>query len=83
MELDSFDSCKVTVEGLEALLAVTMSMLFVAYNPALIHSIAQKAAVMNEGAIVGHGLDAEVLGDPKAGYTRRLLADSPTSRGAA
>jgi ABC-type dipeptide/oligopeptide/nickel transport system ATPase component len=33
---------------------------------------------MNEGAIVEYGLVEEVLGDPKAEYTKKLLADTPT-----
>ncbi len=53
-------------------------MLFVTHNLALVHSISQEVAVMNEGAIVEFGLVAEVLGDPKAEYTRKLLADTPT-----
>jgi peptide/nickel transport system ATP-binding protein len=55
-----------------------VSMLFVTHNLALIHSIAQEVAVMNAGSIVEYGPVAEVLSDPKAEYTRKLLADTPT-----
>ena len=57
---------------------VGVSMLFVTHNLALVHSISQEVAVMNEGVIVEYGPVAEVLGDPKAEYTRKLLADTPT-----
>jgi peptide/nickel transport system ATP-binding protein len=57
---------------------VGVSMLFVTHNLALVHSISQEVAVMNEGAIVEYGLVDEVLGDPKAEYTKKLLADTPT-----
>jgi peptide/nickel transport system ATP-binding protein len=55
-----------------------LSMLFVTHNLALVRSIAQEVAVMNDGRIVEHGLVEDVLGDPKAEYTRKLLADTPT-----
>jgi peptide/nickel transport system ATP-binding protein len=55
-----------------------VSMLFVTHNLALIRSIAQEVAVMNEGSIVEFGLVEEVLGDAKADYTKKLLADTPT-----
>jgi peptide/nickel transport system ATP-binding protein len=57
---------------------VGVSMLFVTHNLALVHSISQEVAVMNEGAIVEYGLVGQVLGDPKAEYTKKLLADTPT-----
>ena len=67
------------IELLIALQAeVGVSMLFVTHNLALVHSISQEVAVMNDGAIVEFGSVAEVLGDPKAEYTRKLLADTPT-----
>jgi peptide/nickel transport system ATP-binding protein len=57
---------------------VGVSMLFVTHNLALVHSISQEVAVMSEGAIVEYGLVEQVLGDPKAEYTKKLLADTPT-----
>jgi peptide/nickel transport system ATP-binding protein len=57
---------------------VGVCMLFVTHNLALIHSISQEVAVMNEGVIVEYGLVDEVRGDPKAEYTKKLLADTPT-----
>jgi len=67
------------IELLEELQRVTgVSMLFVTHNLALIRSIAQEVAVMNEGRIVEYGLVDAVLDDPQADYTRKLLADTPT-----
>jgi peptide/nickel transport system ATP-binding protein len=55
-----------------------VSMLFVTHNLALIRSVAQEVAVMNDGRIVEHGLVDAVLDDPQADYTKLLLADTPT-----
>ena len=55
-----------------------VSMLFVTHNLALIRSVAQEVAVMNEGRIVELGLVDAVLDDPQADYTKLLLADTPT-----
>ena len=57
---------------------IGLSMLFVTHNLALIRSIAQEVAVMSEGHIVEYGEVDEVLADPQADYTKRLLADTPT-----
>ena len=53
-------------------------MLFVTHNLALVRSIAQEVAVMNEGRIVEYGLVDAVLDDPQADYTKKLLSDTPT-----
>ena len=58
-----------------------VSMLFVTHNLALIRSIAQEVAVMNEGRIVEFGLVDAVLDDPQADYTKKLLADTPSLEG--
>lgn len=55
-----------------------VSMLFVTHNLALIRSIAQEVAVMQDGCIVEHGPVDAVLDSPQAEYTRLLLADTPT-----
>ncbi len=55
-----------------------VSMLFVTHNLALIRSIAQEVAVMQDGRIVEHGVVDAVLDDPQAEYTRLLLGDTPT-----
>jgi len=55
-----------------------VSMLFVTHNLALIRSVAQEVAVMNDGRIVELGVVDAVLDDPQADYTKLLLADTPT-----
>ena len=55
-----------------------LSMLFVTHNLALVRSISQEVAVMNDGRIVEHGGVDAVLEDPQADYTKKLLSDTPT-----
>ena len=55
-----------------------LSMLFVTHNLALVRSISQEVAVMNEGRIVEFGGVDAVLEDPQADYTKKLLSDTPT-----
>jgi peptide/nickel transport system ATP-binding protein len=55
-----------------------LSMLFVTHNLALVRSISQEVAVMNDGRIVEHGVVDAVLDDPQADYTKKLLSDTPT-----
>ena len=45
---------------------------------ALVRSISQEVAVMNDGRIVEYGLVDAVLEDPQADYTKKLLSDTPT-----
>ena len=56
-----------------------LSMLFVTHNLALVRSISQEVAVMNDGRIVEYGLVDAVLEDPQADYTKKLLSDTPTA----
>jgi peptide/nickel transport system ATP-binding protein len=53
-------------------------MLFVTHNLALVRSISQEVAVMSDGRIVEYGPVDQVLEDPQADYTKKLLADTPT-----
>ena len=55
-----------------------IGLLFVTHNLALIRTIAQEVAVMSAGRIVEHGKVGEVLDAPRAEYTRKLLADTPS-----
>jgi len=55
-----------------------LSMLFVTHNLALVRSISQEVAVMNDGRIVEYGVVDAVLEDPQADYTKKLLSDTPT-----
>ena len=67
------------VELLAKLIEETrVGMIFVTHHLPLVRSIAQEVTVMSEGRIVEHGTVDEVLGNPQADYTRRLLADTPT-----
>jgi peptide/nickel transport system ATP-binding protein len=55
-----------------------LSMLFITHNLALIRTIADRVVVMTEGKIVEAGATVEVFTSPKAEYTRKLLANTPT-----
>ena len=54
-----------------------LSMLFVTHNLALVRSVSQEVAVMNEGCIVEYGVVDAVLEDAQADYTKKLLSDTP------
>jgi len=55
-----------------------LSMLFVTHNLPLVRSIAQRVAVMSQGAIIELGSVTEVLESPKDEYTVKLLSDTPS-----
>jgi peptide/nickel transport system ATP-binding protein len=55
-----------------------LSMLFITHNLPLVRSVAQRVAVMRQGAIVELGEVAQVLADPVEPYTRQLLSDTPS-----
>ena len=55
-----------------------LGVLFVTHNLALIRTIAEEVAVMNEGRIVELGKVADVLDAPQEAYTKSLLADTPS-----
>jgi peptide/nickel transport system ATP-binding protein len=55
-----------------------IGLLFVTHNLALIRTLSQEVAVMNEGRIVERGLVDGVLDDPQAEYTKKLLSDTPS-----
>ena len=55
-----------------------LSMLFITHNLALIRTIADRVLVMTEGRIVESGQTGDVFTAPKAEYTTRLLANTPT-----
>jgi peptide/nickel transport system ATP-binding protein len=55
-----------------------LSMLFITHDLALIRTIADRVAVMNEGRIVEQGSVDEIFTAPSADYTRQLLANTPS-----
>jgi peptide/nickel transport system ATP-binding protein len=55
-----------------------IGLLFVTHNLALIRTLSQEVAVMNEGRIVERGRVDGVLDDPRADYTKKLLSDTPS-----
>ena len=58
-----------------------LSMLFITHNLAVVRSIAQDVVVLSEGVIVEQGPVDQVLDHPAHEYTRRLLADLPSTEG--
>ena len=55
-----------------------LSILFITHNLALIRTIADRVLVMTEGRIVESGTILDVFTAPKAEYTGKLLANTPT-----
>ncbi len=55
-----------------------VSMLFITHNLPLVRSIAQRVAVLHDGAVTEIGDAAQVLGSPAEPYTRQLIADTPS-----
>jgi peptide/nickel transport system ATP-binding protein len=55
-----------------------LGLLFVTHNLALIRTLSQEVAVMNEGRIVERGRVDDILDAPKADYTKKLLSDTPS-----
>ena len=54
-----------------------IGLLFVTHNLALIRTIAQEVVVMSDGRIVERGHVDDVLDQPQAEYTKKLLSDTP------
>ena len=55
-----------------------LSLLFITHDLALIRTIADRVAVMNQGRIVEQGPIEAILTAPSADYTRELLANTPS-----
>ncbi len=60
-----------------------LSMLFITHNLALVRSIAQRVVVVQAGRIIEAGAVEQVLDEPRAEATQRLLADVPRFAAAA
>jgi peptide/nickel transport system ATP-binding protein len=54
-----------------------VSFLFISHDMAVVEAMADRVAVMRLGQIVEEGTRAQVLGDPRHPYTRRLLDAVP------
>jgi peptide/nickel transport system ATP-binding protein len=54
-----------------------LSIVFITHDLRVAAQICDLVAVMKDGAIVEHGLTAEVFGNPKHPYTQALLASIP------
>ncbi len=55
-----------------------MAMVFVSHDLRLVRRIASRVYVMREGLVVEQGSTAEVLGHPRAAYTRVLVDAEPS-----
>ncbi len=57
-----------------------MAMLFITHDLGIVRRIADRVCVMLKGKIVEQGPVAEIFGNPRHDYTRRLLAAEPKGR---
>ncbi len=57
---------------------LSMAILFITHDLALVGEIAEEVVVMRQGRVVEQGRCAEVLVAPRHGYTRALLTCRPT-----
>ncbi|MEW5808530.1 MAG: ABC transporter ATP-binding protein [Actinomycetota bacterium] len=58
-----------------------LAYLFVSHDLSVVKHLAHDVAVMHRGKIVEQGTNAEVFGNPREDYTRRLLAAVPRPPG--
>jgi microcin C transport system ATP-binding protein len=57
-----------------------MAMLFITHDLGIVRRIADRVCVMLKGKIVEQGPVAEIFGNPRHDYTKRLLAAEPKGR---
>jgi peptide/nickel transport system ATP-binding protein len=56
---------------------MSLSILFITHNLAVIRTVADRVAVMTEGRIVELGATSQVFSSPASRYTQALLANTP------
>jgi peptide/nickel transport system ATP-binding protein len=56
-----------------------LSYLFISHDLGVIHHVADRVLVMNEGRVVESGTAADIFTAPRHPYTRKLLASLPTA----
>ncbi len=57
-----------------------MSLLFITHDLGIVRRIADRVCVMQGGEIVEQGVTAEIFGNPRHPYTRKLLGAEPSGR---
>ena len=54
-----------------------LTLIFISHDLGVVHYIADRIAVMYQGKIIEVGTADQVFNEPKADYTKRLLASVP------
>ena len=75
---DSADNAKELLRRLNR--EMGMSILFISHNLNVVRKLCTRVAVMEKGLIVETGDTQQVFYDPRADYTRRLIAAIPTRK---
>lgn len=55
-----------------------IALIFITHDISVVAHLADQTAVMYRGAVVERGAPRDIIGDPQADYTRRLIAAVPT-----
>ncbi|WP_024356135.1 dipeptide ABC transporter ATP-binding protein [Leucobacter chironomi] len=54
-----------------------LTIVFVSHDLAVVSRVCEETIVMQRGRVVEHGRTAQILGEPREEYTRRLIASRP------
>ncbi|WP_307027773.1 hypothetical protein [Arthrobacter globiformis] len=65
------------IELLRDLMADGLTLVFVTHDLAVVRSLADRVAVLDQGRIIEEGVSTEIFERPVATYTQRLLASTP------
>lgn len=65
------------IELLRDLMEDGLTLVFVTHDLAVVRSLADRVAVLDQGRIIEEALSTKVFQTPEAAYTRRLLASTP------